>query len=334
MLMTEGQVLQSSFESQILKNNPLKDPHIRKLCVYLPPSYEQSSEDYPVLFLLPAFASRGVSLLNRDGFSEGIDERLNRLLASKAIKPMIVVIPDCFTYYGGSQYRDSEAFGNYESYLIQEVVPHIKNQFRTAKSPSQWALAGHSSGGYGALTLALRHPELFGAFACQSGDMGFEYCYQPDFPEAMLGLERSGGSISEFMKTFYSLPKKDSASFTTLNVIAMAAAYSPNAKQADLIELPFDPKTGELKPAIWQEWLKADPVHMVKPYEAALRRLKIFVDCGIRDEFRLYAGARIFSGKLKALGIAHHYEEFPDGHMKTAYRYDRSLKFISDAIAG
>lgn len=331
--MTEGRLILDSFESQVLKNNPLKDPHLRKLAIYLPPGYDDNSnKKYPVLFLLSGFTGAGFMMLNREAFSEAIDEKLNRLINSGQIKPMIVVMPDCFTYYGGSQYLDSTALGQYETHLIKELVPHLKNKFRVETDKASWSIAGKSSGGYGSMVLAMRHPEIFGIAACHSGDMGFEYCYLPDFPAAMIELEKSGG-IPEFMKKFYGLKKKDGNNFLTLNIVAMAAAYSPNPeKQPSFIDLPFDLKTGEILPAIWEKWLAWDPVRMIDAHQTALKTVKLFIDCGLKDEFRLYAGSRMFSARLNKLEIPHTYEEFEDTHMRINYRYERSLQFISDNL--
>lgn len=331
--MNPGRVVVTLFESTVLKNNPLKDPYIRELVIYLPPGYDSTHQSYPVVFLLPGFASKGISMLNRDPFSEAIDQKIDRLIAAKTIQPMIIVIPDCFTYYGGSQYRDSDALGQYETYITKEIATYIRNNYRVKTQPSSWAIAGKSSGGYGALTLGMRHPNIFGTLACHSGDMGFEYCYLPDFPMAMLVLEKSSGII-EFMKRFYAATKKDSASFLTLNILAMAAAYSPNLdNKPHLIELPFNLKTGALISHIWEKWQALDPINMIETYKEALKQVNIFMDCGTKDEFRLYAGARIFSSGLSKLGIKHIYEEFEDNHMKTGYRYERSLQVISDFLS-
>lgn len=327
--MGQGRVILETIESAILKKNPLKDPHQRQLAIYLPPRYEVN-RSYPVIFLLPGFASKNITLLNREPFSEAIDEKMDKLIAAGTIQPMIIIIPDCFTYYGGSQYRNSEAFGNYESYLIQEIVPYVKSKFKLSLSPTQWAIMGKSSGGYGALSLGLRYPEIFGIVACHSGDMGFEYCYLPDFPEAMLTLEKAGG-IPAFMKKFYTSPKKSTAYFLTLNILAMAAAYSPNLQQAPyFFDLPFYLHTGEINQDIWQQWLRCDPIRLIDEHPSALQQLKIYLDCGRQDEYRLYAGSRILSAKLQGLGIDHCYEEFDDGHRHTHYRYERSLQFISE----
>ncbi len=327
--MTQGHVVIERFESACLKENPLKDPYVREVPVYLPPGYERSSKRYPVIFALTGFTGRGVMLLNRPAFGEALDQRLNRLIEKGLTQPAIVVMPDCFTRYGGSQYLDSKATGRYETHIIEELVPFIDARYRTRAEPYGRATMGKSSGGYGALVLAMRHPDIFGIVVCHSGDMGFEYCYLPDFPPAMIQLEKHGG-IRGFLSEFYRKPKKTPEDILTLNVIAMAACYSPNPKtKPHLFDLPFDLKTGELRQDVWRRWLRWDPVRMIEHYQSALRRLKIFLDCGTKDEFRLYAGARIFSGKLKELRLQHIYEEFEDTHMDIGYRYDRSLVWVS-----
>ena len=95
-----------SFHSNILAND-------RDVIVYLPPGYEERSENYPSVYCLTGFTGRGKMLLNDAAFTPNLAERMDRLIDSGAIKPMIVVMPDCFTYYGGSQYINSAATGNY-----------------------------------------------------------------------------------------------------------------------------------------------------------------------------------------------------------------------------
>jgi len=332
--MNPSRVVIETFESGRLKGNPLNDPFVRKVPVYLPAGYDDGEKPYPVIYLITGFTGWGMRLLNLDAFDENIPHRLNRLISTKKMKPAIVVMPDCMTRYGGSQYLDSAATGNYETHLIAELAPYIDQRYRTLTAPSQRAVVGKSSGGYGALVLGMRHPDVFGVVACHSGDMGFEYCYLPDFPVAMVALEKHNGNIQAFVNAFYEKHKIDHADFSTLNVLAMSACYSPNPEvKPHLFDLPFDQKTGALRESVWERWLQWDPLRMADAHEDALRRLKVFVDCGAKDEFRLYAGARMLSAKLTAKNIAHTYEEFDDGHMGISYRYDRSLPWISQTFS-
>ena len=270
-------------------------------------------------------------LLNEDGWAPKIAERMDRLIASERAKPMILVMPDCFTRYGGSQYIDSTATGRYEEHLIRELVPWADAAYRTR--PDRRAVMGKSSGGFGAITQGMRHPEVFQAVACHSGDMLFEYCYLPDFPKFLNGVQKEGGVVP-FLRKFEQSPRKKHEDLTVLNILAMAAAYSPDPESELGIALPFDLRTGRVRDEVWARWLAWDPARLVGRYDAALRSLRLlFFDCGTRDEWSLHLGARVLAEELARRGITHRHEEFDDGHMQITYRYDVSLAALSDALA-
>jgi enterochelin esterase family protein len=66
---------------------------------------------------------------------------------------------------------------------------------------------------------------------------------------------------------------------------------------------------------------------------AALHSLRyLYLDCGLWDELNFQIGHRLLSGKLTALGIAHDFELFSDGHINVPYRYDISLPRLERAI--
>ena len=95
-----SKVIKLIHDSKVLKNNPLKDPHKRELLVYLPKSYLDSGKSYPVVYLIAGFTGFGKMNMNVSGYSENIQQRLDRLINTKRIGEMIVVMPDCFTRYG------------------------------------------------------------------------------------------------------------------------------------------------------------------------------------------------------------------------------------------
>ena len=73
---------------------------------------------------------------------------------------------------------------------------------------------------------------------------------------------------------------------------------------------------------------------MLSAHEAALRAMSlVFLDCGTRDEFHLHHGARAFVRELTSRGIAHHFEEYADGHMNVSYRYSTSLPLLARALS-
>ena len=111
-----------------------------------------------------------------------------------------------------------------------------------------------------------------------------------------------------------------------INVLAMAASYSPKEGEPLGLDLPFELHTAELREEVWKRWLAHDPVRFVPQRLDAYRKLSsIYLDCGTRDEFNLRWGARMLSQQLKRAKIDHAHEEFEDGHMGINYRYDRSL---------
>jgi len=309
------------FESRVLYGNPLGDPHVRRTPVYLPPSYPKKR--YPVYFMLTGFTGFGEMMIQRQTWSESLPERLDRLIRTKKMGEAIVVMPDCLTRLGGSQYLNSTATGRYEDHVVQELVPAIDERFRTN---GRRAVLGKSSGGYGAMVLGMRHPEIFQALACHSGDMYFEYCYQADFPKAIDLLRKHGGA-KKFLKAWEKMPKRMAGNLhAAVNTIAMAACYSPRGTGFDL---PFDETTGEIEPGVWKRWKALDPIELLDRHARDLKKLScVFVDCGTRDQFALHHGARIFAAKARRLGVRVVHEEFDDDHSSISYRYDRSFAVL------
>ena len=332
--MKRGRVEILDFESALLRGNPAGDPHVRRIPIYLPPSYDtNAARRYPVVLVLTGFTGRGRMLLNDHPWSPALDDRMDTLVAA-GMPEMILVLPDCYTRFGGSQYVDSPATGPYETHLVEELVPFVDRTYRTLAARDHRGVAGKSSGGFGALRLGMRHPDVFGALACHSGDMLFEYCYRCDFPQACTTLQAAGG-IAKFLDALAARPQKGKDDHLTLNIVGMAACYSPDP-QAELgVALPFDLATGLPRDEVFERWLAFDPLRMIGTHADALRSLRaLFLDCGNRDEFHLHHGARAFAADLQRHGIAHEYQEFADGHMNVSYRYDQSLPALARALAG
>src|SRR5881628_939748 len=102
--MKQGRVVIETFASHVLRGNAAGDPHARRVPVYLPPSYDASpARRYPVVFVLTGFMGRGRMLLNDSPWSPSLDDRMDGLI-DRGCEEMILVMPDCFTRFGGSQY--------------------------------------------------------------------------------------------------------------------------------------------------------------------------------------------------------------------------------------
>lgn len=331
----QGRLERLTVRAPSLEGNPLGDPAERPLWLYLPPGHDEARGRLPAVYFLHGFFGTAQGWTAPSPFQPTVPERLDDLVTSGAIPPVVGVFPDGFTRLGGCQWVNSAASGRYRDYLARDVVCAVDARARTLPRAEARAVVGKSSGGYGALSLARHHPEVFGHLAAHSADACFEYCYLPDLPRAAAALEETDPArwLAEFQRRARET-KPRPEDHAVLNVLAMSAAYSPRAGLPLGIELPFDPGTARLRPEVWARWLDADPVRFVPRALDAFRRLGgIFVDCGRRDEYQLRWGARQLVETLRAAGIEVEHQEFDDGHRGTSYRYDRSLTWLAPRLA-
>ncbi len=185
-------VTPSSFRSQTL------DREVR-YSIYLPPGYfDDESATFPVIYYLHGFDTKGIAYL--DWLKWRLDEALDAMIASGESREMIVVMPECFgtglvvnwgrppppkapplltfpfrllrgalrsiddpTYLGTFLYihRWDLTRSDYADFLTGEFVRHIEDTYRVASGKDSRALCGFSTGGFSALSIALRNPGLF-----------------------------------------------------------------------------------------------------------------------------------------------------------------------------
>jgi enterochelin esterase-like enzyme len=359
-LRGEGTVVVLEHDSRVLRDNPLGDPHLRRLAVWLPPHYDGAGKRrLPVLYDLVGFTGSGMAHLNWKPFSENLGERAARLIHDGKMGPLILVLPDCFTALGGNQYLNSSAVGRYADYLTREIVPFVDREFRTLASREHRGCFGKSSGGYGAIVHGMKYPDTWGAVADHSGDAYFDFVYRCDWPNTLnelakhrrpaqkpgaydaarragaRGLDRGhdDGRVKRFLAAVWKKPKLSHAETMTIMNLCMAATYDPDPRAPLGFRLPCNLESGELIPRNWARWLAHDPIHLVKRHARALRSLLgIYVDCGWRDQFHIHYGTRILARRLAELRIPHRYEEFDDDHSDVDYRMDLSLPFLAKAL--
>ena len=207
----KGKIQIETVSSQLLKGNPLGDSHRREVPVYLPPTFgTKKGHRYPAIYYLTGFTGTGRSAVNYNPWKANVAKRLDRLIAQGKAKESVLVFPDCFTAYGGSQYVKSAATGPYEDHVIKELVPYIEDKFGVMNKARGRALMGKSSGGC-SLMLAMKYPNIFSHLACHSGDMFFEMCYGMEIPKFVMMLGKYKGSALEFTRKF--LAAQDKSSF-------------------------------------------------------------------------------------------------------------------------
>lgn len=305
-------------ESEFLKKNPLKDPHVRHNPVLLPKK-SSPKNGFPVIFILPGLTGAGPQSFSKKAFEENTPQMIDRAVAEKKAPVAIYVFVDAMTFWGGSQYLNSEGCGRYEDYLMEELVPAVRAEFPASADANLWCVTGTSSGGYGALHLASRYPEVFGIPAAMAPDSDFDTSLLPEFYRAaptLIELDLAGAKQELIDGKL--LRRKNG--HEVLNVVAMAYCYA-GKKNPRLGDFPVDLATGELKTELWKKWREHDPVVFLPKRLENLKKLrKIYLDVGRQDQFHLFFGARRIAKYCASKKLPLKYGEFEGGHFDMAPR--------------
>lgn len=325
-----GRLVALEHASEILAGNPLGDPATRALHVYLPYGYDaEPDRHFPVLWNLAAYTSSGPAQVGWRNHGENLPRRLDRLIGDGLLPAVICAFPDSYTALGGNQFVNSPAIGRYADYICDELVPLVDREFRTIPEHAARAVFGKSSGGFGALHLAMQRPGVFSAVASHAGDCGFDRIYPRDFPVCCDQLAAFEGDAEAFVRWFWRTQRPGREAFHALMILCLAASYSPDPGQPLGLGLPFDLETCLLDREVWSRWLDFDPVQAVNRYADELRSLKgMWIDAGDRDQYFIHYGTRELHRKLGELAIDHHFEEFEGSHSGMDWRFDHSLPWL------
>ena len=159
----QGKLIQTIIPAPSLSNNLLYIPDNQYISVYLPPSYDKTDKLYPVVYYLPGFGDF-VYYYTEYGVFQGfsLKSSMDELINRGQINEMIIVIVNGQHFSGGSFYVNSPVTGNWEDFIVKDVVGYVDKNYRTIKEVKSRAISGHSMGGFGALNIAMHFPDIFG----------------------------------------------------------------------------------------------------------------------------------------------------------------------------
>ncbi len=291
----------------------------RDVIVFLPPSYaSEPTRHYPVVYAL-------------HGYSIGAEQWTHEIHVPQTLEgafaqgsqEMIVVLPDSKTVHNGSMYSSSVTTGDFENFIVHDVVAYIDSHYRTIPNRESRGLAGHSMGGYGTTRLGMKHPDVFGSL----------YIMSP----CCLSARQAGPSRPEDEKALEAVKTpEDSAKlgFFLRAQLATAAAWSPDPKNPPLyLDLPT--KDGEVQPDILAKWAANAPLAFVDQYIGNLRRYRaIALDVG--DQDRLMSDTQKLHEVLDTYDIANSFEIYPGTHTSAvADRFQNHvIPFFSKNLKG
>ena len=323
--------------SELLAGNPLGDPADRPLWIYLPPGVERdSAERFPAIYVIQGFTGQVDMWLNRNFREPTMIERLDHLFSDRSVPRAVIVFVDAWTSFGGSQFLDSPSTGPYMSYLCDEVVPFVDDNFPVIPDAGHRGLTGKSSGGYGAMVVPMMRPDTFGALASHAGDALFEVAYAPEFRVTARALRDDfEGSWDVFWERFDEMewPIGADKFWPLIEDYGYAACYTPDPERPGKAILPYD-HNGRLVDHVWERWLAWDPVRMAPKHGDALAGMKlIYLDSGTSDEYYLDLGARAFADELNELGVDHRLELFAGKHGGIGHRYPRAIGALAEALS-
>ncbi len=248
-------------EGNSLSSNLLGDDTVRRVDVYIPAGHD--GQGLPLLVDLAGFTSSSLAHVGWRNYGENLPERLDRLIGSGVMAPVVMAFPDSFTRLGGNQFVNSAAIGNWEDFLTGEMLSAIEGRFGCGGAGKR-GLFGRSSGGYGSIIHGMRYGgDVWSAVACHSGDMDFPLMYRNEFCSVLRTLEKYDFSIKAFMENFEKGPKASGSDWMTLMLLAQCASFDPDPGQYLGIRLPVTTDTCELIEERWSNWLHWDPLVMV-----------------------------------------------------------------------
>jgi S-formylglutathione hydrolase FrmB len=271
----------------------------KSLTVYLPAAYDTSSSRFPTAYYLHGAGGDERSWVRRLALDSVADS-----LARAGLPPAILIMPDGDTGYwtnwarvdGGRGLCSTDSirlqtqettdtycvrYGRYESYLVHDVLGFVDSAYRTLRDPRHRGIGGFSMGGYGAVSIAARHPSLFGAAVSHSGVLALLYVGPHPYP----GHATFAATVAQLLPRW--------------------PAY-----RWPLFEVEFGTDTAQ--------WWARDPMRQLARLRSAGRSLpRLYIDVGVEDTLTVDQN-RAFHDALAKQHIAHTYQEFPGAHT-TAY---------------
>ena len=296
-----GTVEHITVHGKSLEGNLESDSPDREVTVYLPPSYaSDQNRRFPVVYLLHGYGGRDDTFTAR---LASLQESGDRLAAAQGFSSAIVVTPNAYSLHKGSMYSNSPTTGDWERFVAEDLVAYIDGHYRTLATRMSRGLAGHSMGGYGALRIGMKRPDVFFSLyvmsaCCLTANRNPE-------PQAMKAAEAitTRAQAEEAARA---------PGFGPSVNLASAAAWSPNPRNPPLyLDLPV--KDGTVQPDIVAKWVANAPLEMISQHAQNLARYyAIAIDIGTKDT--LLASNRELHAALTRLRIPHLYEEYDGDH--------------------
>jgi enterochelin esterase-like enzyme len=302
-LAASSRIEARSLTSRHFSHNKIGLGPERAISVYLPAGYEGSSRRYPVIYMLPNLFDTDKNLFA----AYGAQSLFDTAIAKGLIGEVIVVSADFSTPLGSSLYVNSPVTGNWDDYMVSELVPYIDTTYRTLPAAASRGVGGDRMGGHGAIRFGMKHPDVFGSV----------YALHPVGTGNGVQIMHSRPNW-ELLSSATSLDDLKADGFSQV-FTAIYQAHLPNPDRPPLfVDLPAKKVDGELiiDPVLTARLTDSFLLDRQLPtYAANLKRLRGFkFDWGRNDgNFDHVYANQAFAHKLDEFGVAYEAEEYHGG---------------------
>lgn len=309
--------IDTSFYSEALQETKMVD-------IYLPPGYDENPDwHYPVIYYLHGWTE------NQNSMHYQMLYWTNTLINNGTIEPVIMVGADNSPEpFEGSMYVNSSLWGNYEDYMINDLISWIDASFRTIPDKNGRALLGQSMGAFGAFWYGIVHKDKFRALAAHAGVVGFnKEIWLDDIRQLIINENQPGPPY------FYDY---NTDGTITRAAFLLSGAFSPNANTPQtyinppVVDYLFD-ENGDYIDTIYSKWLPFDLSEQVKQLTVA-DSVGIYFGCGTADDFLLYPLQEAMQDTLDAIGLPYEFYSHSGNHSMPPGFKQGALIFIDSLL--
>src|SRR5580692_11413802 len=274
----QSRVVQAQVHSAGLEHSLFGDSSDQPVGIYLPAAYAaEPQRRFAVIYFLHGYTDTPALKV-----AEIVQQMMDKQIAAHAVEPMIIVAPNGLNKLLGSFYTNSSATGDWEDYVVRDVVAYVDSHYRTLASPDSRGIGGHSMGGYGSLMLAFKHPDVF----------GYVYAMSPccTILAGDLALGSKVWEQAQSVKAVSELPGMiEHGELLSAAMLAAQAAFTPDPQKP----FPFsdspvrrDGNHWVPDPVVFPEFQSHIVVNAVPGLLPKIYKLKgIYIDYGAQDEF-------------------------------------------------
>lgn len=308
---SKGKLLIETVPAPSLANNLIGEVTEQEAAIYLPPSYQITNRRFPVVYYLPPVNE------TPDIWGSRIELVMNALLDKGQVDEMIMVVPSARNALGNtSVWVNSPVTGNWEDYVVENLVPYIDTNYRTLATPASRGIAGNLIGGFGAYNLAMHHPDVFGSVYASGPTLfapdGLEKSWIPSItnrPRMLALMEEINALTPEAAheRLLEVAAETDTLGGTVSYAMAFVADVEADAPYFEFEYIYLDDET-EAPAEVWQRWASGYGAWDAKTasYEENLASLNaIALSYSEADQLYVREGTQYASEQLEAAGIEH-----------------------------